>query len=167
MAGVWSWHDPLVVRLVENLINTRMVQSTVDKIDPEIGKHQEDRELKPHVTLSVVLDVLVEFRVSADLQQETRCGEDGHHWDRSHGLRNFLPHLIFEEFGVLKSVFIENEYVRKRCEDEIYEEAENPAMRVELANYKIIMVVKEFKYHVTKNRDIICLSQSPRCHCER
>lgn len=43
--GVWCRHDPLVVRLVESLVDKRVVQATMDPVDAEVGKHQEQREL--------------------------------------------------------------------------------------------------------------------------
>lgn len=141
MAGIRGGHDPLVMRLVKLLIYGWMVQSTVNQVDPEIGKYEERRELEPHIALSVVVNVLVELRVPTDLQQKTGCGEDGHHRERPHGLRNFLPDLVFEKLRVLEGVFVEDEHVGERREDEIYNEAENPTMGLRLVDCETITMV--------------------------
>ena len=39
-------HDPLVVRLVQALVNHRVVQTAVDPVDEEVGEEQEQRELE-------------------------------------------------------------------------------------------------------------------------
>lgn len=45
MGGKRSWHDPLVVWLVEVLVYQRMMQSSVDPVDEVVGKRNEEREL--------------------------------------------------------------------------------------------------------------------------
>lgn len=42
----WSWHDPLVVWLVEVLVDKRVMQSAVDEVDEEVGEEQEQWDLK-------------------------------------------------------------------------------------------------------------------------
>lgn len=46
MACVWGRHDPLVVWLVERLVDCRVVQTPVDPVDAEIGKGDEYWELQ-------------------------------------------------------------------------------------------------------------------------
>ncbi len=46
MAGIWSRHDPLVMGLVQRLVNSRMVQTPVDPVDAQIGEQDKQRELQ-------------------------------------------------------------------------------------------------------------------------
>lgn len=39
-------HDPLMMRLVQVLVDERMVESTMDQVDEEVRKDQEQRELE-------------------------------------------------------------------------------------------------------------------------
>lgn len=59
MTSVWGRHNPFVMRLVESLVNAGVMETAMDEVDPEIGKHQKQRELKPHVDLPIILNVLV------------------------------------------------------------------------------------------------------------
>lgn len=74
----WSRHDPFVMGLVDSLVDTLVVKSAVDEVNPEIGKHQKQRELEPQVPLSVELDIRVEFRVATNFSQEKRGCENSH-----------------------------------------------------------------------------------------
>lgn len=47
--GEWGWHDPLVVRLVEVFVDERVVKTTVDPVDAEIGEGDEEGELQERV----------------------------------------------------------------------------------------------------------------------
>lgn len=42
-------HDPLMVRLVQGLVDQRVVQATMDPVDTEIGERDEQRELNEAV----------------------------------------------------------------------------------------------------------------------
>lgn len=41
----WGGHDPLVMRLVQSPVDTRMMQSAVNPVDEEVRKHDKKREL--------------------------------------------------------------------------------------------------------------------------
>lgn len=43
VAGKRGWHYPLVVRFVNGLIDSLVVQAAVDEVDPKVGEHQEQR----------------------------------------------------------------------------------------------------------------------------
>lgn len=43
--GIWSRHNPLVVRLVQVPVDERVVQASVDPVDAEIGEGDEEGEL--------------------------------------------------------------------------------------------------------------------------
>ena len=51
MARVGSWHDPLVMWLVEVLVNEWVMKTPVDQVDEAIGERNKERELEevvPH-----------------------------------------------------------------------------------------------------------------------
>lgn len=60
VGSVRSRHNPLVVGLVKSLVNQGVVKSSMDPVDAEIGKHQEQRELKYQVPPSISRDIHVE-----------------------------------------------------------------------------------------------------------
>lgn len=45
MARIRCRHNPLVVRLMQNLVHPRMVQTSVDPIYEEVGKGDKERDL--------------------------------------------------------------------------------------------------------------------------
>jgi len=45
MRGIWSWHDPPVVRLMDMLIDSRMVFSSVDPVNEEVREDDENWKL--------------------------------------------------------------------------------------------------------------------------
>ena len=46
MTREWRWHNPLMVRLMQCLVNQRMVQSTMDPINTQIRENNEQRKLQ-------------------------------------------------------------------------------------------------------------------------
>lgn len=46
VAGVGCGHNPLVVRLVETLVDQRMMKSTMNQVDETIRERDEQRELE-------------------------------------------------------------------------------------------------------------------------
>lgn len=104
MRGVWCWHDPFVVRLVESLVDQRMVETSMDPVDAEVGEHEEERELDVVVRISKptkewmfkarVRRTVVDEGVASDFSDEEGYCEDGHDRNRLHGLSNFHAHLI-------------------------------------------------------------------------
>ena len=79
VAGIWRRHDPFVVRLVQSLVYQRVMQASVDQVDPEVGEDQEAGELAQIIPgARAVGSGVVEFRVAAHLSHEERSGEDGH-----------------------------------------------------------------------------------------
>jgi len=60
-------HNPLVVRLVQSLVNQRVVQPAVDPVDEEIGERDEQWELQDTVVREgLVVKTIVQFGVSPD-----------------------------------------------------------------------------------------------------
>lgn len=69
--GVRARHDPFVVRLVEGSIHARVMQTSVDPVDEEIGETDEEGELEDTVVWEWFFgDGVVEFGVSADFEDE-------------------------------------------------------------------------------------------------
>ena len=69
--GVGTGHDPLVVRLVECLVDAGVVQAAVDPVDKEIGEAYEEGELDEAVEWERLFsDGVVEFGISADLKNK-------------------------------------------------------------------------------------------------
>jgi len=59
VASKWGGHNPFVMRLVDGLVDTLVMKSAVNEVNPEIGKHQKQWELEPQVPLSVELNICV------------------------------------------------------------------------------------------------------------
>lgn len=74
-----SRHNPLMVRLVEMLVRTRMVKSPMNPVDEEIGEQDEDWELcnVPPPSGSLFSRV-VDLAVATNLQPERRSRKNRH-----------------------------------------------------------------------------------------
>jgi len=125
--GVGGWHDPLVVRLMQMLIDQRVVQTAVDEVDAEIGEDQEHGELQPVVIgEGLVGESVVELRVTTDFTEEERRGHDCNPRHGIYSLTDFHSDLVLEKLGVLESSLVKDEYVGERRDDEVHGCAENP-----------------------------------------
>lgn len=90
-------HDPLMMRLVQALVQQFAVQATMDPVNEEIRKHDEEGYLEDVVRPERrVFRSFVQFGVAADFTEEERGGEDGHHREGAEGLSNLKPDLISE-----------------------------------------------------------------------
>ncbi|KAM3073416.1 hypothetical protein ACMFMF_006622 [Clarireedia jacksonii] len=118
--GVGSGHNPFVVRLMEGLVDERMVQPPVDEVDPKIGEDEEEWELKVVVPGAGAFGgAIVEFGEAAHFGEEEGGGEDGHYWHAVDGLGDLHTDLVFEEFGVFEGGFVEDEDVREGGDEEV------------------------------------------------
>jgi len=91
VGGEGCGHDPLVVRLVQALVEELAVQGAVDPVDAEVGEGQEDGELDPvpgaaeegekRVGELGVGGGVVDEAEAADFGDEEGNGEDGHDGD--------------------------------------------------------------------------------------
>ena len=112
VACIWSWHDPLVVWLMECLIYARVVQSAVDPVDAEVGEEDEDGELEVVVEVEWCFSgCIVEFGIASNFGSEDRGCQDGHYGHRYHCLLHLLADLVLEVFRVLEGVLVENEEI--------------------------------------------------------
>ena len=77
--GIRRWHDPLVMRLMEVLVDEWMVQATMYPIDTEVGEADKERELQNVVPQPGTFSCgVVHFTVAANLGQEEWSREECH-----------------------------------------------------------------------------------------
>jgi hypothetical protein len=102
-------HDPLVVRLVDVLVDARVVQATVDPVDEGVGEHQEERELCIVIPSSrALLSCVVELRVAAHFSEEPGNGEYCHDGESGVGLLHLELDLVLEVSRVLECRLVED-----------------------------------------------------------
>ncbi len=110
---VWGWHDPLVMWLVEILIDQGMMQKSMDPVDGEIGEEEEEREYQVIVVwVRLVRKGIIELRVASNFCKEEWSGEDRDPRHCADGLCYLLADLILQELGMLVGCFVEDEDVR-------------------------------------------------------
>ena len=125
--GVGTGHDPLVVRLVQGLVDAGVVQTTVDPVDEEIGEADEEGELDEAVEGERLFrGGVVEFCESADFQNEEGRCEEGHWGHGFHSLSDLHSNLIAQELRVLVGGLVPDEDVGKRCDDKVDQKAKQP-----------------------------------------
>jgi hypothetical protein len=144
-------HDPLVVRLVQALVEELAVQRAVDPVDAEVGEHQEDWELEPvpgvaedaqeRVGESGVGGGVVDEAVALDFGDEEGDCENGHDRDGVESLFDFHANLVLEVFGVLEGGLVEDEDVAERRKGGVDEGAEEPGLRVSIGCSRIFSSV--------------------------
>lgn len=142
MRSIRSRHDPFVVRLVEALVDQRMVKTSVNPVDEEVGEHEEERELKPVVPSAEkvehdvvegrVRDSVVHEAVAANLGHEDGHGEDGHDGYGSKGLLDLESDLVLQILGMLESSLVEDEDITERCAEQVDGQSEKPARVVSM-----------------------------------
>jgi hypothetical protein len=77
--GVRGWHDPLVMRFVEVLVDQGVVQASMYPVDAKVGEADEEWKLQNVVPQSRTFSCdVVHFTVSANLGQEEWGREDRH-----------------------------------------------------------------------------------------
>lgn len=86
--GVRRWDDPLVVRLVNVLVQPRVVLDAVNPVDAKVGEEEEEGHRQNGVRNAVVADVLVQLAVAANLAQEPRQREGIQRREGSQGALN-------------------------------------------------------------------------------
>lgn len=112
VARVGRRHDPLVVRLVQSLIDVRVVQASMDPIDEEVRKADEERELENVVQPERgVGGRIVQFGVSPHFSHKKRDGEDSHYRKSDGGLSDLQGDLILEVFWVREGGMVEDEEI--------------------------------------------------------
>lgn len=174
VAGERRRHDPFVVRLVQALVEDRVVQGAVDPVDAEVGEEDEQRELQPAVMLAEEVeervgeawggDVVVDEAVAADFGDEPGRGEDGHDRNRLHGLLDLKAHLVLEVFGMLEGGLVEDEYVAEGREGAVDDEAEEPGCVVSRCPVPACVPAIAPTYQVMRYKLTNCLYMLSRSH---
>ena len=126
-------HDPLVMGLMQGLVNERVMETPMDPVDAKIGESEEERELEDAVVREWLFsERVIEFGIASDLGDEERSGQQGHERHRTHCLHDLHWDLVLEEFRMLEGGLVPDEDVGQSCTDEIDKEAEDPTYRDEL-----------------------------------
>ena len=103
------------------------MQASVDPVDEEIGKADEEGDLDEAVVREGLFGgCVVKFGVSADLQNEERSCQQWHWGHCSHGLSDLQPNLVLEELGVIVSCLVPDKDVWKRGDQEVDEQTKQP-----------------------------------------
>jgi hypothetical protein len=113
--------DPLVVGLVDVLVDERVVLDSVDPVDSNVGEQEEERNRSEQVQPPVVGDLVVEHAVTAHLGDEPG---DGHEVQPGEGLErvdDLLSNLILKEPGVLHHPVVEDVVVGEARHREVHE----------------------------------------------
>jgi hypothetical protein len=112
MRSIWGWHDPLVVRLMQALVEDWMMETTMDPIYEKIGEHDKERELEKVVPQPwAIFGLVVHLAVSSYFCQEEWGSHQSHSWKRHARLLHLHSHLVFEVFWVIECGLIEDKYV--------------------------------------------------------
>lgn len=129
-------HDPLVVRLVQALVEELAVKSAVDPVDTEVGESQEDGELEPVPGVAEdAEDRVGDFGVGGGVVDEAEAAhfgneeghcEQGHDGNGLEGLLDLKAHLVLEVFGVFESSLVEDEDVAEGGKSAVNEGAKEP-----------------------------------------
>lgn len=93
-AGVRRADLPPVVFLVNVRIQHRMVKPSMNPVDAHVGEEEKRRYRKQRVRPAVLVDVRVELRVAAHLEQPNRLRHDGHEEQRPHCALYLERHLF-------------------------------------------------------------------------
>lgn len=123
-------HNPLVMGLVEGLVNQRVVQAAVNPVDAEIGEGDKKRKLEDAIVRErLFVDGVVQLGVSPNLGDQEGSGQKRHDRHRSHGLRNLHGDLIFEELWMLDCRLVPDEDVGEGCGNKVNDNAEDPILK--------------------------------------
>lgn len=132
MRRKWSRHNPLMMRLMQRLIDLWVVQAAVNEVDEEVGKEEKEWELEPLVPCSWALGGgVVEFGVTLKFGGKANSGQQGHEWHSGVGLDHLKLDLVLQEFWVCEGCVVEDEVVGGGGDDEVEEEAEEPRQLLE------------------------------------
>lgn len=163
----WRGHDPLVMRLVESLVQVLGMQRPVYEVDEGVGEHQKQGKLRKEVEPTVLLYVGVHLRMPAHLCHEPRHCEDRHDGQSLEGLLDLEPDLILEELGVIVCPVVENEDVTESRERKVGQEAENPGYGEETERLSQYVVARENRSRTEVELVILSSFEKQRGICRR
>lgn len=123
----WCRHNPLMMWLMQRLIDKWVVQTAVNEVDEEVGEEEEERKLEPLVPSSWTLGGgVVELRITLKFRCEADCGEERHQWHGGVGLNHLQLDLVLQELWMCEGCVVEDEVVGGGGDDEVEEETEEP-----------------------------------------
>jgi len=112
MRGKRRGHNPLVVRLMQVLINQWMVQTSVDEVNQGVGEDEEAGELQELVPQAwAVGGCIIQLRVSTDLEEPEDGRKQSHAGERRNRLLDLHGYLILQILRVSLGALIEYEPV--------------------------------------------------------
>lgn len=112
MARERCGHDPFVMRLMKCLVDSRVVETTVDPVYAEVGEDEEEGELEVVVQWEGCLGGgIVKLPITAYLSCEERVGQDSHEGHGEQRLLHLERNLVLEVFRVLEGVVVEYEEI--------------------------------------------------------
>jgi len=114
-----SRHDPLVVRLVDVLVDTGVVLDAMNPVDADIVENHVQSSGSEQPWPAIVADIGIKQALATDLSEEPRQRQDVDERDGSHGRLNFQLNLVLQESRVVFKASVENEVVRKRAENKV------------------------------------------------
>lgn len=122
-------HNPLVVWLMQLLVNGWVVKTAVDPIDEEVGEDEEEWELEPLVPRTwPVGRRVVESRVPAGFENEAGCCQGRHDGHGGVGLNHLELDLVLKELWVCEGCVVKDQVVGRSGNYEVEEKAEEPGM---------------------------------------
>jgi hypothetical protein len=163
MRRKWGRHDPLVVLLVESLVDRVVVKAAMDEVDKTVGKEQEEWKLEEIVPGRHIAQAEVEPGVATNFGEEEWRSEDCHDWEGLHRADNLLSDLVFQELWMVERPLVEDEDVRENGAQEVEQDTKQPGYR-KRPNCDAVL---KPTYQVIKNNENICRRQSLRESTER
>ena len=109
--GERRWDKPLVVGLVNVLVQPRMVLESVDPVNGGIGKHEEEWYRKNGVPETVVRDVAVQLAVSSHFEHEPGHGHQVEGEESTERAFDLKSDLVLEETRMLHHLLVEDKVV--------------------------------------------------------
>lgn len=122
VAGVRCRDEPLVVWLVDVLVESGVVLESVNPVNEEIGEHQEKRNGKHCVAPAVVRNIVVELAVSSNFQHKPWDGQEVKWQESAHGRLDLETDLVLEEAWVLLHLLVEDVFVGETGKGEVENE---------------------------------------------
>ena len=112
MTGERGWHNPLVMRLVEGLVHSWVMQSSMNPIHQEVGEEDEKWELQYIVQSEwCFYGCVVQLGISFDFCEEKWYGQDSHYRYGLQGLMDLKAHLVLEVLWMRECSVIEDEEI--------------------------------------------------------
>lgn len=112
MRREWSWHNPLMMRLVDMLVESRMMLGSVDPVYEKIGEGNEKWELEVIVPQArTVLCGVIHLAVTPYFGEEEWYREDGHDGERPQSLLNLETDLVLQIFRMVERGLVKDEDV--------------------------------------------------------